>query len=75
MALRRTAIQGGPNPDPDLQSFTVQNTGDTILGYSITYDADWLYVSPVAGTLDNIKMAALLFPDNHNRKRNHLFDR
>ena len=51
--LRRTAIQGGPNPDSDLQSFTIQNTGNTAIEYTITYDAGWLSVSPVAGSLNS----------------------
>ena len=53
MALKRTAIQGGPNPDPGLQSFSVQNTGNTTLEYSIACDADWFYVSPDAGILNS----------------------
>ena len=49
--LSRTAIQGGPNPDP--QTFTIQNTGNMTLEYSITEDADWLYVSPVTISLNS----------------------
>ena len=50
--LRRTAIQG-LNPDLDLQSFTVRNTGNSTLEYNITDDAGWLDVSPVAGSLNS----------------------
>jgi len=51
-ALIRTAIQG-LNPDLDLQSLTVRNTGNTTLEYNIAYDAGWLDISPVAGSLNS----------------------
>lgn len=65
--LQFTAQTGGSNPSP--QKFYIRNIGEGILRYDVTWDADWLAVSPTDGTVQGGRRTHTVIVDSQGLNR------